>query len=164
MWAPREPPRPFEHPRVPGPWGAAGSEPLTARLLLPHAAFFSAEPSGAPVRRGLPASVTAGRGALRAAISARVPGLWCGLGATATPTNKDSSHPAQRHSANSGRRGVRCAFSSAYLALIPQEGEGHPIPWLSPGPAQELNQGVGRGAFCPPARRPARLISRRVLA
>lgn len=61
--------------------------------------------------------------------------------------------------------GERFARSLApFIWLIPQEGEGHRIPRLSPGPAEKLNPGVGRRALCPPARRPARLISRRLLA
>lgn len=88
----------------------------------------------------------------------------CGLGAGATLTNEDSSRPVQLHSANSARGAVCAESSSVYSALIPREGEGHPIPWLSPGPAEKLNPGVGRRALCPPARRPARLISRRLLA
>lgn len=56
------------------------------------------------------------------------------------------------------------AFSAASSAISPREGKGHSIPRLSPGPAEELNPGVWRRALCPPARRPAALIGRRLLA
>ena len=62
---------------------------------------------------------------------------------------------AQRSSASSGRGAGCLAFSSAFSALNPREG---------PGPAEELNQGVRRRALCPPARHPAALICRRLLA
>lgn len=56
------------------------------------------------------------------------------------------------------------AFSVASSALSPREGKGHPIPRLTPGPAEELNPEVWPRALCPPARRPAALIGRRLLA
>lgn len=140
--------------------GAAGSWRSAAARLLPLlVAFRYVEPLAHPP-------------AARSALGSGWPGRFarnqtrkhCGSRAGAASTKEDSSCPAHLPSANRGARAVRFAFSSVYLALIPQEGEGHASPWRRPELIEELNQGVGWRTLCPTARRPAKLICRRLLA
>lgn len=124
-----------------GTRGAAGSRPPTARLLLPPAASARGP--------GLRSSVTANCGrALRGCAArrprARIPGLF--------PLCKRRP------------RALRLARGSVYWALVAPGGRRLPRPLAEPWAHREVNPTKGRRALCPPARRPARFISRRLQA